>query len=86
MASPSASVMRPPPDCLAPDDCVDCGKMKMMLAPSVANLPVIRSRVPVPRATTITTAATPMRMPSTVSAARSFERAMARKARKMALR
>ena len=46
----------------------------MMLAPSVANLPVMRSRVPVPSATTMTTAATPMRMPSTVSAARSFDR------------
>ncbi len=58
----------------------------MMLAPSVAKRRVTASRVLVPSATTTTTAVTPMRMPRMVSDARSFDRAMARNAIRIAAR
>src|SRR5689334_465281 len=56
----------------------------MMFAPSVEISPITFWRTPVPSATTTTTAATPMRMPSTVRLARSLDRPIARRASRIA--
>ena len=58
--------------------------MKSEFDPMLRIDPSTSACTPLPSEVTITTAATPMRMPSTVSAARNFERAIAATASSLA--
>ncbi len=77
MARPSASVSRPTPLLRAPDAWTGCGHTKRPLAAKLSISPPIWSDVLVPSAVTMTTAVMPMKIPSTVSAARVRLRAIA---------
>src|SRR5580692_7631915 len=86
IASPSSSLRRGPAPfaARAPDARARSGQMMMKFEPIDWIWEETLSRAPAPSAVTVTTAVTPMRIPSTVSEARSTLRRMARKAMRMA--
>ena len=85
MAFASPSVSRPVAFARAPEACTGCGHTKSALEAKLSIWPVTSLLIPAPSALTVVTAAMPMRMPRTVSAARPLLRGMAPKARRVAV-